>query len=498
MNFEENPLLAKVTVAWESRIFMLDILAKSELVFSYPRRVELPYPWVEHIPFAFFLVEILRPNLLVELGSHTGNSYNAFCQAVELSGSHTKCFAVDTWQGDIHAGEYQSSIYDELRSYQESTYPQFSTLLRMTFDEALPKFADRSVDLLHIDGLHTYEAVKHDFDTWLPKVAPGGVILMHDIAVREHDFGVWRLWEEIKGRFKTSEFTHGYGLGIVYIEGARERDHAELRALLALHATQKIFSTMGRAILRDQENIDLESGRNSVIEENDEIRRAAAHRRQMVNPFDKSREMFGVPDVLFAQVSLDRGEGFEEDLTYRQNILGADVEFSCVHDLPVEGVRGVFVMPVNAPSQLSAITVAVVAPDGDVVVLDGDSTEGMVAGPCGSFESTCDFPRIFFVGPLPRLIKELRISYRIESIGRDLTSRLQTETYDLRSKLSQLTAKTEQLAAKTEQLEFSLGQVFSSYSWRCTAPIRTVKSWLKPASSNTSVPSGDGSEVPKT
>ena len=451
--------------------FMLDLLAKSELVFSYPRRVELPYPWVEHIPFAFFLVDILRPKLLVELGSHTGNSYNAFCQAVELSGSNTKCNAVDTWQGDVHAGEYQSSIYEDLRSYQESTYPGFSTLLRMTFDEALPKFEDRSIDLLHIDGLHTYEAVKHDFETWLPKVAPGGVILMHDIAVREHDFGVWRLWEEIKTRFKTSEFPHGYGLGVVYIDGAREREHEELRALLSLQAAQRIFSSMGRAILRDQENIDLERGRNSLIEQNDEIRRAAAHRPQMVNPFDKSREMLGVPDLLFSQVSFDRGQGFEEDLTYRQNVLGPNVEFSCVLDEPINGARGVFVMPVNAPARLSSIKVAVVAPDGEIEILVGASTEGLVKVDGGILESTCDFPRMFFAESLPRLIKEIRISYRIDAIGRDLVGWLQAEMTEMRSDISRL-------SSKTEQLESSLGEVLGSCSWRFTAPIRTMRSWI--------------------
>lgn len=174
--------------------------------------------WTEHIPFAMFAVSALRPRILVELGSYRGASYCAFCQAVKSLQTKTKCYAVDTWQGDEHAGKLEESVYTILQEHHNPLYSEFSTLLRSTFDDALPKFDNNSVDLLHIDGFHTYEAVKHDFETWLPKMSERGIVLFHDTAVKEKDFGVWKFWAELCEKYPNNfEFQHGHGLGVLSV-----------------------------------------------------------------------------------------------------------------------------------------------------------------------------------------------------------------------------------------------------------------------------------------
>jgi O-antigen biosynthesis protein len=171
--------------------------------------------WIYHIPMAPILIKLLRPRSLVELGTFAGDSYMSFCQAVGALGTDTRCLAVDTWQGDAHSSTYGPEVLAALRAAHDPLYSSFSALIPATFDQARTRFADASIDLLHIDGYHTYDAVHHDFTTWQPKLTDRGVVLFHDTAIREGDFGVFRLWEELSADYPAFEVPYGCGLGIL-------------------------------------------------------------------------------------------------------------------------------------------------------------------------------------------------------------------------------------------------------------------------------------------
>ncbi len=205
--------------------------------------------WHGHVPFAHWITQAMYPKIIVELGTHNAVSYFAFCNSVAKTRLPTRCYAVDTWHGDKHSGIYDEGVFAEVNLLNQQNFSAFSHLLRSTFDEALSHFSDESIDLLHIDGLHTYNAVKHDFDTWLPKLSEHAVVLFHDIAVIDQDFGVWKFWRELSDKYPSFSFNHSSGLGVLAVG---RNVHPVISALCTIRDAelaqdiQKIFSRLGK------------------------------------------------------------------------------------------------------------------------------------------------------------------------------------------------------------------------------------------------------------
>ena len=198
----------------------------SSASFFMPEKIVVSH-WLGHVPFASWLVDALRPRLVVELGTLHGCSYLTFCQALERNADGGRALAVDTWKGDEHTGFYGDDVFEQLRSYHDPRYGWFSSLVRSTFDEALDVVEDGAVDLLHIDGLHFYDSVRHDFESWRLKLSERAVVLFHDTQEYDRGFGVARLWSELTEEHPGFEFLHDSGLGVLGV--GREPERARCR-----------------------------------------------------------------------------------------------------------------------------------------------------------------------------------------------------------------------------------------------------------------------------
>ena len=165
-----------------------------------------PTAWEGHGNFAIHLTEALKPKVTVDLGVDYG--FSTFCFAVL---GHGKVYGIDSFEGDEHAG--RRSTYDHVMGLRE----HFRVTLKMKnlyfikgyFDDVAKRW-EKKIDILHIDGLHTYDAVKNDYTTWLPFLNPDGVVLFHDTISFPHDVG--RFFAELEG-YKHN-FEHSHGLGV--------------------------------------------------------------------------------------------------------------------------------------------------------------------------------------------------------------------------------------------------------------------------------------------
>lgn len=163
----------------------------------------LPSTWTDHMEFADWLVRYKKPQTIVELGVDFGYSTCCF----SLSGIGT-IHAIDWFKGDEYTG-YRDN-YEFVKKHLELFECKNVNLMPMSFEDALAQWHE-PIDILHIDGFHTYDAVRNDYIEWSRFLKPGGVVLIHDTCIDW--FGVKVFFDQIqtpKLNFKVS-----CGLGVI-------------------------------------------------------------------------------------------------------------------------------------------------------------------------------------------------------------------------------------------------------------------------------------------
>jgi cephalosporin hydroxylase len=89
-----------------------------------------------------------------------------------------------------------------------------------TLDAVKKLFGGSEIDFLFIDGDHTYDGVKRDWEMYAPLVRRGGIIAFHDVAGNYRDTQVKRFWDTLKPDHRHIEYmvhpNGHYGIGVLF------------------------------------------------------------------------------------------------------------------------------------------------------------------------------------------------------------------------------------------------------------------------------------------
>jgi cephalosporin hydroxylase len=171
------------------------------------------------------IVAELKPKVVLEIGTAGGGTLFLFTRVAD---PEAKIISLDLPGGPFGGGypRWKIPLYKSFSKEGQKIY-----LIRrnshdpQTLREVKGILGDEKVDFLFIDGDHTYDGVKMDFEMYSPLVKKGGIIAFHDIVhgSPKNVGGVPRFWAEIKHKYRCVELVNdwsqnGYGIGVIFTQ----------------------------------------------------------------------------------------------------------------------------------------------------------------------------------------------------------------------------------------------------------------------------------------
>jgi predicted O-methyltransferase YrrM len=157
----------------------------------------------------------IRPKTVVEIGTARGGTlFLLSCVADQRA----RLVSIDLPAG-LYGGGYpawKGLSYRRLMGVQQKLHLiRGNSHEEVTFKKAAHALGGDQVDLLFIDGDHSYEGAKTDFFKYRSLVRPGGLVIFHDIlkSKHDHDVNVAPLWQELKKDYHTEELVESYEQG---------------------------------------------------------------------------------------------------------------------------------------------------------------------------------------------------------------------------------------------------------------------------------------------
>jgi predicted O-methyltransferase YrrM len=186
-----------------------------------------PKQAIEEIGELYAIVSKSRPRFVCEIGVYRGGTFYLWCQAAAPDAVLLGLDLPSEYNG---TGFYPARIaffqHFPRAHRQRLHFIGGDSQLRSTVNRVESVLRENRLDFLFIDGDHSYNGVRQDWELYGPLVRSGGMVAFHDILPRldAPAAGVHRLWDEIKRGYRHREIiasdgpdAHRMGIGVLWI-----------------------------------------------------------------------------------------------------------------------------------------------------------------------------------------------------------------------------------------------------------------------------------------
>ena len=170
------------------------------------------------------LVRERRPKTVMEIGTCNGGTLFVLCR---LADPNATIISLDLPGGKFGGGyrTYRIPVMHLMKAPgQRLRLLRADSHSRETRELLVRALQGVKLDFLLIDGDHSYEGVKQDFEMYSPFVSRGGIVAFHDIVPHPPQTGckVEQFWNEVKTGYQHREIVENpeqgsCGIGVLFV-----------------------------------------------------------------------------------------------------------------------------------------------------------------------------------------------------------------------------------------------------------------------------------------